>query len=282
MQKPCTKAIIPVGGFGTRRLPVTKAIEKCMLPVGDRPIIDYVVEDCVRAGITDIIFVVSEDFAQLKRYYGHNQRLERYLADKGKTKELAEVQSLAHKARFRYVVQGADQPYGTNTPVYLCRDLVDEDEQVLVVFGDQFFYRRDGSSEIAAFLRLARSAGTPGAMLAMEVARDDITKYGIVASRPSGAVELYERIVEKPSLADAPSNLANASCFVLNHNIFTCVANVYHRPQDGEHYLIDAINDYVRTGNQVAVLRAQGEYLDCGTTDGWLHANNRVVSTQQH
>ena len=71
-----TKAIIPVAGWGTRRLPITKTIEKCMLPVGNRPIIDYVVEDCIKAGITDIYFVVSEGSTQVKRFYSNNPKLE--------------------------------------------------------------------------------------------------------------------------------------------------------------------------------------------------------------
>src|SRR5687767_1023195 len=97
------KAIIPVAGYGTRRLPITKAVEKCMLPVGNRPIVDYVVEDCLKAGITDIIFVVSEQFEQLQNYYGNNELLEEYLKGKGKTAQLQEVRELARKAKFHYV-----------------------------------------------------------------------------------------------------------------------------------------------------------------------------------
>ena len=154
---PCKKAIIAVAGFGTRRLPITKALEKCMLPVGDRPAIDYVVEDCLKAGIEEIIFVVGEEFQQLKRFYGHNQLLEEYLEDKGKTQELQAIQALANKAHFQFVVQDQHQPYGTSVPVWLCRHLIKPDERVLVVFGDQFFYREDGSSEIASFLQKGRS-----------------------------------------------------------------------------------------------------------------------------
>src|SRR5689334_11009751 len=106
----CTKAIIPVAGYGTRCLPITKAIEKCMLPVGNRPIIDYVVEDCLCAGIEEIIFVVGENFEQLKRYYGHNTLLEDYLKDRNKSTELGKVQAVGGGARFRYVIQDQYQP----------------------------------------------------------------------------------------------------------------------------------------------------------------------------
>ena len=100
----CTKAIIPIAGYGTRRLPITKAIEKHMLPLGNRPMVDYLVEDCIRAGITEFMFVVGEEFDQIRRYYGQNQLLEEYLENKGKTDELEEIRSLNKKARFHYVI----------------------------------------------------------------------------------------------------------------------------------------------------------------------------------
>ncbi|MGH7196283.1 MAG: sugar phosphate nucleotidyltransferase [Candidatus Saccharimonadales bacterium] len=125
-----SKAFIPMAGYGTRRLPVTKALEKCMLPIGNRPIVDYVVGDCLKAGVTDIIFVVGEQFNQLQTYYGRNMLLEEYLKDKGKTKELEEIIDLSEKATFHYVVQDQHQPYGTAVPVALCADLVNDDEQV--------------------------------------------------------------------------------------------------------------------------------------------------------
>jgi UTP--glucose-1-phosphate uridylyltransferase len=273
----CKKAIIAVAGFGTRRLPITKSIEKCMLPIGDRPIIDYVVEDCLKAGIEEFIFVVGEDFQQLKRYYGHNQLLETYLEDKGKKAELTEVQQLATKARFRYVIQDQHQPYGTAVPVWLARYLVRPDEQVLVVFGDQFFYREDGGSEIADFLQTAREAATPAAMLAVEVPWEDVSHYGIVSTHMEGDLELYKNIIEKPQREQAPSNLNNASCFIFKHDIFPFLEDNVNTEQQGEHMITDAINTYVQSGNKLAVIRAKGEFMDCGTTAGWLHTNARLL-----
>jgi UTP--glucose-1-phosphate uridylyltransferase len=275
------KAVIPVAGFGTRRLPITKAVEKCMLPVGDRPVIDYVVEDCLQAGIEEIIFVVGEDFQQLRRYYGPNILLENYLADRGKKAELREVQKLATKARFRYVIQDQHQPYGTAVPVWLARYLVKPEERMLVVFGDQFFYRPDGSSEIAGFIRAANKAKTPAAMLVNEVPWKEVHHYGVVVTEKQGPVELFKNIVEKPARQEAPSNLNNASCFIFDHNIFPFLEQNVNREQTGEHQLTDALNAYVHAGNDLAVIRAAGEFLDCGNTSGWLHANNRILAFKQ-
>lgn len=274
-----TKAIIPIAGYGTRRLPITKAIEKCMLPVGNRPVIDYIVEDCIRAGIIEFMFVVGEEFDQIRRYYGQNQLLEEYLENKGKEKELQVVRGLNRKARFHYVVQDQYQPYGTTAPVWLCRHLVKPDEKVLVVYGDAFFYREDGSSELTDFLKEVESIGTPAAMLANQVPWEDVSHYGIVVTKERSGKEFYEKIIEKPKREDAPTNLANPGCYVFDNAIFKFADQNLEQSFEGEHQLTDVINEYVAAGHKMAVIRAKGEYLDCGTTETWLHTNQRVLGS---
>lgn len=265
-----------MAGFGTRRLPITKTIEKCMLPVGDRPVIDYVVEDCIKAGCEEIIFVVGEDFSQLRRYYGNNLLLETYLADKGKLDELKEIQQLAKKARFRYVIQDQHQPYGTAVPVWLSRYLIDKDEQFLLVFGDQFFYRTDGGCEISDFIKSTQKSKMSASMLVSEVSWNDVHHYGIVQSEVVNGQEVFKSIVEKPSRDESPSNLSNSSCFVFGSDIFPYLEEVINGKTDGERFLTDALNAYSKK-HRIAVIRGQGEFLDCGNTEGWLHTNNRVL-----
>ncbi|MGH7157531.1 MAG: sugar phosphate nucleotidyltransferase [Candidatus Saccharimonadales bacterium] len=272
----CTKAIIPVAGYGTRWLPITKAIEKCMLPVGNRPIIDYVVEDCRRAGIHDFIFVVGEEFSQLRRFYGHNQLLEEYLEDNDKTAELSEVRALRTKARFHFVVQDRYQPYGTATPLWLSRHLVKPGEQFLYVFGDNFFHRPDGSSELAEFVAQAQNDDAKAAMLVNEVPWEDVHKYGIVVSEKRGGQELYKHIVEKPKRKDAPTNLNNSTFYLLNTDIFPFTEKNIESSFETEHYFTDVLNDYSDAGNQIHTYRAKGAYLDCGTVDSW-HRSNKII-----
>ena len=272
----CTKAIIPVAGYGTRWLPITKAIEKCMLPVGNRPTIDYVVEDCLRAGIHDFIFVVGEEFAQLRRFYGHNQLLEEYLEDNDKKDELAEVRALRAKARFHFVVQDRYQPYGTSTPLWLSRHLVKPGEQFLYVFGDNFFYRKDGSSELTDLIAQAKQVNAKSAMLVNEVPWEEVHKYGIVVTEKRGKQELYKHIIEKPKREDAPTNLNNSSSYILTTDIFPFADKNVDATFEGEHMFTDVLNDYVDAGNEISVFRAKGENLDCGTTEAW-HRSNQII-----
>lgn len=272
----CTKAIIPVAGYGTRWLPITKAVEKCMLPVGNRPVIDYVVEDCLRAGIKDFIFVVGEEFQQLRRFYGHNQLLEEYLEDNGKKSELKEVQRLRAKARFHFVVQDRYQPYGTATPLWLSRHLIKPGEQFLYVFGDNFFYRKDGSSELADLITQAKKAQAKAAMLVNEVPWEEVHKYGIVVTQKRGKHELYKHIIEKPERKDAPTNLNNSTFYLLNTDFFPFAEKNLDASFEGEHMFTDVLNDYVDAGNDISVFRAKGQYLDSGTTATW-HRSNQII-----
>lgn len=276
----CTKAIIPMAGFGTRRLPITKAVEKCMLPVGNRPVVDYVVEDCLRAGITDVIFVVSEQFEQLQTFYGHNVLLEEYLANKGKSEQLNMVAGLANKARFHYVVQDQYQPYGTAVPVALCADMVEPDEQVLVLMGDDFIYNHNGDSEAKHLLEEVRASGATAGLLATRVPKQDVSRYGVIEMVQRDGKEFFRRIVEQPKAEDAPSDLINISKYVFDHDMLQATKQVMTNPPaaNGEYQITEALNIYEAQGKPITVVPVAGEYLDCGNVNGWLHANNVILA----
>jgi UTP--glucose-1-phosphate uridylyltransferase len=277
----CTKAIIAVGGFGTRWLPLTKSIEKCMLPVGNRPVIDYIVDDCIAAGIQDIYFVVGEQSSQLRSYYGDNPVLYEHLEKKGKTAELEQVKSISQKTNFHFLVQDTSLPYGTAVPVMLFEQSVDlsPDEQVAVIMGDNFIYNDDGQSEVAHMLDLVEKGDKTAGMVAMHVPRAEVSKYGIIEVRHEHDTQLFKRIVEKPSPEEAPSTLSNPSFYVFDHDMLTCLQHV--KPTNGEYYVTDALNIYVdRLGKQLVVVTTEGKYLDCGTVEGWLYTNQFMAKHQ--
>lgn len=269
-----TKAIIPVAGWGTRRLPITKAVEKCMLPIGNVPVIDFVIQDCLLAGITDIYFVVSGEAEQLRCYYSRAADLETYLRDNNKADIIPIISP--PEARFHFVTQDTTNgQYGTTVPVWLCRDVLDPGEQVLVIMGDQFFYRTDGGSNAADLIAEVENSGARAGLLGVPVPDDEIHNYGIIEKDDQ---DNYVRIVEKPALEDAPSNLNNASFYLFDAELFSYFDDQMNAPHQGEYFIIDPINEYVKAGNTVIVREAKGEYLDAGTERGWLHANNIVLS----
>lgn len=269
-----TKAVIPVAGWGTRMLPITKSIEKCMLPVGTRPVIDYVVQDIIQAGIQDIYFVVGEQSSQIESYYRSNIQLNDYLKRKGKT-ELLELVAPLRGVSIHFLTQPSTGGYGTSIPVGLASEYIDEDEQALVVMGDNIFLRRDGGSNAADLIQSVEAAGVAAGLLGVPVPREDIPKYGIIEKDGNSR---FMRIVEKPSIEEAPSNLNNASFYLFPKKIFELASELPPNPVRGEYELTDAINAFVELGGEVLVEEAKGEYLDCGNPEGWLHANTRVAA----
>lgn len=271
MSSVITKAIIPVAGWGTRRLPITKAIEKAMLPIGNRPLIDYVVRDCIMAGITDLYFVISKGDTQIKKYYSENQDLNTYLTYNGKQDLLPLV--APPPVNFHYIEQEPNGKYGTAIPVGLCVPYVAKGESVLVVMGDDFIYNADGSSELMR-LKQATPEGMCS-MLTVQIPREDVSRYGVIQFNET--TSLFEKIVEHPTPEQAPSNYINVSKYILNYDVLELVRTYTNLEVSGEYWLIEPINQYVLAGGGLQVVPAKGEFLDGGNVHGWLHANEVVV-----
>jgi UTP--glucose-1-phosphate uridylyltransferase len=265
------KAIISVAGWGTRRLPITKAIEKCMLPIGNRPIVDYVVQDCIKAGITDIYFVVSVGSTQLEKYYSDNDALNQYLIASGKNDALKQI-AAPGGITFHYIEQPVGK-YGTAIPVALVAPYLVDEESVVVLGGDDFIYNQDGTSEIKRLIDATPDHGNT--MLGANVERELLGKYGVIEMNDA---QDFIRIIEKPSPEDAPSTLINISKYVLNHDAVQTIVEYTATDQLGEYYITDPLNLYVATGGKVKIVQAKGQYLDGGNADGWLHANRVILN----
>jgi len=266
-----TKAIIPVAGWGTRRLPITKAIEKCMLPIGNRPIVDYVVQDCIAAGITDIYFVVSEDSTQLQAYYGDNAELTTYLIANEKERLLPLIQPI-RGVNFHYVVQPNNGKYGTAIPVGLVVPQLQQGESVVVLMGDDFVYNADGTSEVARLL--ARTPEGGSAMIGAQIDRSQVSQYGVLEFDEQNN---YRSIVDRPTPEMAPSTMINISKYVMDYELLKAVQAYSDIVLSGEYQITEVMNQYVLRGGTLKVVEAVGQYLDGGSVEGWLHANNTVL-----
>lgn len=267
-QRP-TKAVIPVAGYGTRRLPITKAIEKCMLPILNRPIVDYVVEDCAKAGITDVLFIISDQGDQLKKYYSPNSELEDYLASKGKLNELAELKEVGYGMNFHYKVQARDK-YGTAIPVLEAKDFIGDDEAFVVMMGDDFIYHESGGSTVDDCITAWQQSEATHALISANIEREQVSSYGVIKLDDSN---LFEGIVDTPSIEEAPSTQINVSKYIFSSSIFSYLAGYVNMPRVGEYLVTDVINNARVNNENILVVPAKGTYLDGGSTAGWLHAN---------
>ena len=268
-----TKAIIPVAGWGTRRLPITKAIDKCMLPVGNRPIVDYVVRDCIKAGIKEIFFVVNKGSTQLQQYYSDNQELNQFL-EYNRKQDLIE---LAHPPRdvvFHYIEQDSNDKYGTAIPVALVYPHLQKGESVLVATGDDFIYNADGSSDFTRLIEATPQGAN--SILSTAIDPQEVSRYGVLDFNEDTG--LFAGIVEKPSIEQAPSNQINTSKYVLNYEVLTRTYGYCQLDVSGEYYLTSVLNQAAVEKQSITVVPAVGEYLDCGNVHGWLRANQLIVS----
>lgn len=268
-----TKAIVLVAGWGTRRLPITKTIEKCMLPVGNRPLVDYVVQDCLKAGITDIIFVVSEQSEQIRDYYRSNIDLNDYLRRNGKAEMLELVRPI--KATMHFVVQPSYGKYGTAIAVALGADYVSPGESAIVVGGDDFIYNADGSSEIARLIAQTPE-GTSG-VLGVAVPKGDTTiqRYGFIETNERG--ELVS-IIEHPN-PEPEHFVKNVSKYLLSSEMLTAVREYAKTDKEsGEYGIFDPFEAVLSRGAIMKVVTAVGAYLDGGTVESWLYANQVIVA----
>ena len=265
--KKITKCIIPAAGYGTRFLPATKAMPKEMLPIVDKPIIQYVVEEAVSSGIEDIILVTGGNKRAIEDHFDRSQELESWLKEAGKEEQLEEIIKIAHLANFIYVRQKG--PYGNATPVLSAKHLV-EDEPFAVLWGDEFIY-----SQPPRLKQLIDCFEKYGKTVISGVRIDDeeeLSKYGISKIEPvEENVYRILDIVEKPTAAEAPSNLATHGAYIFTPTIFPCLENL--KPgKGGELWLPEAVKELLKTEPVYAVEIKNGKYYDTGDKLGYLKA----------
>lgn len=271
-----SKAIIPVAGWGTRRLPITKIIEKSMLPVGNRPLVDYSVQELIAAGVKDIYMVISNvEPCQVREFYRDNLALNQYLIDRGKEDRLKLAKTLPDDVTIHYTVQDPAGKYGTAVPIAMVVEEYKINEPVLVFMGDDFIWNPEGKSAAAALVESVKGE-SESAILGVEIAKEDVEKYGVLSEKDGKLVG----VVEKPTPEEAPSNLINVSKYIMAPELLNRIVDYVNEndfgPLDQEYMVTDPIDDYIKNGGVMRVAPTTGQYLDGGSVEGWLHANNVV------
>ncbi len=269
-----TKAVIPAAGLGTRFLPATKASPKEMLPVVDKPAIQYVVEEAVRAGLDDVLMVTGRNKRPLEDHFDRVVELEQTLESKGQLDKLALVQQASELATIHYVRQG--DPRGLGHAVLAAAQHVG-DEPFAVLLGDDLIDARDPLLEQMIALQ-EREGGSVVAL--MEVPRDQVSLYGCAAvSDADGDVVRITGLVEKPAVADAPSNLAVIGRYVLSPTVFAVIRRT-PPGRGGEIQLTDALQELIAT-EPVHGLVFRGRRYDTGDRLDYLKAVVQLAADRE-
>ncbi|MCC5840942.1 MAG: UTP--glucose-1-phosphate uridylyltransferase [Opitutales bacterium] len=285
--RPIRKAVLPAAGFGTRFLPITKAIPKEMLPVGDKPVIHYVVEEAVAAGCTDILLVVSRDKASIQDYFDRAPELEGRLRAAGKEAQADELVRIASQARFHYVRQ--PEMKGLGDAVWQARDHVG-DEPFALLLADTLIVDRahqPGRGDAVAALMAAYAQTGHSAVAVEPVAAERIHRYGVVGGREEAEGRFaLNCMVEKPGPAEAPRILrlngrpdpggwAFAARYLFTPRIFAHLART-QPGKNGEIQLTDAMAALMAEEG-FAGCRLPGRRLDIGDAAGLLEANHLLA-----
>ncbi len=273
------KAVIACAGFGTRFLPITKTIQKEMLPILNRPLIDYVVEDCVKAGIEEIVFVVKEGHDMVRDYYTQFDQLTEYLKKMGKYEKLEQFTRPAYDVRFQFVTQSMSDQYGTAVPVRLAAKHIKNEDAFLVFMGDDFIFNTDATSEAKAMIELFAASGASALATCIKKEPESLHKYGIAEITQENGHRFLKNLVEKPAPGTAPSDLANISKYIFTPTVLDLIAQQPVDSKSGELYITDTITNIARS-EKVVIHTPSGQYLDGGDPIGWLRAN--LIVGQNH
>jgi UTP--glucose-1-phosphate uridylyltransferase len=254
-----TKAVIPAAGFGTRFLPQTKAMPKEMLPVVDKPVIQYVVEEAVSAGIQDVVLVTGWHKRAIEDHFDYPFELEKRLVEWGKEKMINELRHISDMANFIYIRQKG--PYGNATPIKAAEHLMNE-QPFLVLWGDDFMVAKPSRAQ-----QLIEAYEKFEATILCGVITDnpaDADRYAFVEGQDLGnGVWKVDRLIEKPGKGKAPSRMAVVSGYVLTPHIFPILKS-QEPGKGGEYYLPEAIDILAKEHPVYAIEITNGKYYDTG------------------
>jgi UTP--glucose-1-phosphate uridylyltransferase len=265
------KAVFPAAGWGTRFLPATKAQPKEMLPLVDKPIIQYGVEEAVAAGVEQVIIVTSTHKGAIEDHFDLNHELEHFLEEKGEIEKLRQVRSITDLAQIAYVRQ--KEQLGLGHAVLMAKDLIGHEPFAVILPDDVVVADRPCIGQL-----IHAYQQTHGSVVAlMEVPPEETSRYGVIAGDPvdeslnHGRLRRLTRLVEKPDPDDAPSNLAIIGRYVLTPKIFDKLEQT-QQGAGGEIQLTDAIEALMEEQG-VYGYEFEGRRYDAGTTMGWLQAS---------
>ena len=265
------KAIITDAGFASRYLPIAKTIPKAMLPLGAKPIMQLCVEECMAAGIEEIIIVATPSGRPIYDNYFHEPvpQIEALLEKQGKSDRFAPVRELLENfPKITVIEQNQNLPYGNGSPIASARDYINDDEAFVVLYSDDVVF---GSSDVKTLIEsYEMHEDAKAIIISQEMPREVLNKYGIIQLKDPEDMTL-DHIVEKPEIEDAPSNLTSYGRYLLTPEIFQYL-NPDNTGLDGELWTVDAITNLTEDG-PVYVEKTKGTWMTTGDPKNYAKAS---------
>ena len=260
------KAVLPVAGIGTRFLPASKATPKEMLPIIDKPLVQYAVEEAIEIGIEEIVFITNDEKHSIKKHFENNQKLEQKLLRKNKEEFVEKLNPKIFKdIKFHYVIQ--EEQNGLGDAVLKAESLINGEAFALLLPDDLFFSKKSCLSQLSSIF-----SNTNASTIAVnKIDKNNIHKYGVIKpGKEKNDAILIDDIIEKPLVEDAPSDIAVCGRYIFTSTIFDHLKKI-ELDKSGEIQLTDAIRSLL-SEEQVYAKIYEGEKFDCGSKMGFVHA----------
>jgi len=265
------QAIIPLAGLGTRLLPLSSVFAKELLPINGKPAIEYILDECIDAGVNKIIFIISKKKNMIKKYFNNDSFYKSIIKKKGDPRIIKEYKKiLFYKKRIKFVYQ--NKPLGTGDAVLKAKKYI-KDKYFLMLLPDDLIISKNCSKDMIKI----HSKYKGSVMASIKVKRDNVNRWGIysIAKKLDKLNFKISDVIEKPNTKDAPSNNAVIGRYILPKKIFDYLKD-QKKSKDGELHITDAIRKMISNKNLFIGHKFRGKYLDCGSMRGYIHSGIEI------
>ena len=261
------QAIIPLAGIGTRLLPLTSVFAKELLPINGKPGIEYILDECINAGIKEVIFIISQKKLMIKEYFYNDKFYKDIIKKKKDPRIIQEYKKiLKYKKMIKFVFQ--DKPLGTGDAVLKTKKYI-KNKYFLMLLPDDLIIKNNCSKSMIAVHKKYNSS----VMASMRVNKKEVSRWGIynIKNKIDNINFIIKSVVEKPSIKDAPSNNAVIGRYILPNTIFNKLSKL-EPGKGGEIHITDAIQSLINDNDKFIGHNFSGKYLDCGTMNGYINS----------
>jgi UTP--glucose-1-phosphate uridylyltransferase len=265
------QAIIPLAGLGTRLLPLTSVFAKELLPINGKPGLEYIIEECIEAGIEEIIFIISKKKEMIKKYFYNDKFYKNIIKKKKDLRIIKEYKKiLNYRKKIKFVYQ--NKPKGTGDAVLKTKKLI-KDKFFLMLLPDDLIIKKNCSISMIKSHKIHKAS----VMASMSVNRKNVSRWGIfnLDTKLNKTDYLIKQVVEKPTVKKAPSNKAVIGRYILPKSIFLKLSKM-KTGKGGEIHITDAIQSLINENEKFIAHNFLGKYLDCGTLKGYINSSKEI------
>jgi len=267
------QAIIPLAGLGTRLLPLTSVFAKELLPINGKPGIEYILDECIDAGIKEVIFIISKKKMMIKKYFYNDKFYKDIIKRKRDKRIIMEYKKiLKYKKMIKFVFQ--DKPLGTGDAVFKTKKFI-KDKYFLMLLPDDLIVKHNCSKSMIAVHKKFKSS----VMASMKIKKNEVSRWGIynIKKKINNKNFIIKSVIEKPSVKDAPSNNAVIGRYILPKTVFNKLSKL--KPGNGgEIHITDAIQSLINNNEKFIGHNFTGKYLDCGTMKGYINSTLEIAN----